>query len=207
MLRDPLHRLRRPCLRALRGQDARQARAARRRAADARLGGARADRLPRAGRGRRAGGDRRAARPSRSSSSRSSRGPRWGSSSRAPPAELPAALIAALSYGPRVLLERYVEGRELAVSLLAGADGDVAGPADRRGGPPRPPVLRLRGPLRDRAAPISSARRSSTTSSRSACSEIGRAAWELLDCRGFARVDMILAPDGPTCSRSTRSRA
>jgi D-alanine-D-alanine ligase len=28
--------------------------------------------------------------------------------------------------------------------------------------------------------------------------EIARSAWELLDCRGFARVDMILGPDGPT---------
>ena len=27
--------------------------------------------------------------------------------------------------------------------------------------------------------------------------EIALAAWELLSCRGFARVDMILGPDGP----------
>ena len=32
--------------------------------------------------------------------------------------ELPAALVAAFSYGDRVLLERFVEGRELAVGVL-----------------------------------------------------------------------------------------
>ncbi|MGE5636037.1 MAG: D-alanine--D-alanine ligase family protein [Nocardioidaceae bacterium] len=35
-------------------------------------------------------------------------------------ADVPAALIAAFSYDSKVLLERYVEGRDLAVSLLAG---------------------------------------------------------------------------------------
>ena len=36
---------------------------------------------------------------------------------------MPAALIAAFSYDRKVLLERYVSGRELAVSLLDGVDG------------------------------------------------------------------------------------
>ena len=35
------------------------------------------------------------------------------------PADVPAALVAAFSYDSKVLLERYVDGRDLAVSLLA----------------------------------------------------------------------------------------
>ena len=37
---------------------------------------------------------------------------------------MPAALVAAFSYDRKVLLERYVDGRELAVSVLDGADGE-----------------------------------------------------------------------------------
>jgi D-alanine-D-alanine ligase len=113
-------------------------------------------------------------------------------------AELPAALIAALSYGPTVLLERYVEGRELAVSLLA----DVAGgpvavlpiveavPRDRH--------------FYDFAARYDIGRTDFLCPAKldddiaERVREIARSAWDLLDCRGFARVDMILGPDGPT---------
>jgi D-alanine-D-alanine ligase len=111
--------------------------------------------------------------------------------------ELPAALIAALSYGPRVLLERYVAGRELAVSLLAGADGAVqvlpiveAVPRDRQ--------------FYDFAARYEIGRTDFLCPAKldhelaERVAQIGRAAWEILDCRGFARVDMILAPEGPT---------
>jgi D-alanine-D-alanine ligase len=112
-------------------------------------------------------------------------------------AELPAALIAALSYGPRVLLERYVAGRELAVSLLAGVDGAVqalpiveAVPRDRQ--------------FYDFAARYEIGRTDFVCPAQlddelaEHVREIGRAAWEILDCRGFARVDMILASNGPT---------
>ena len=61
-------------------------------------------------------------------------------------ADVPAALVSAFSYDSRVLLERYVDGRDLAVSIL---DGEAlpggGGGAARRG------VLRLRGALRDRS--------------------------------------------------------
>jgi D-alanine-D-alanine ligase len=40
--------------------------------------------------------------------------------------EVPAALVAAFSYDRKVLLERYVAGRELAVSVLQDADGSGA---------------------------------------------------------------------------------
>ena len=112
--------------------------------------------------------------------------------------ELPAALIAALSYGPRVLLERYVEGRELAVSLLCGEDGGLpealpiveAVPRDRQ--------------FYDFAARYEIGRTDFVCPAAlddeltQRVQAIGRAAWELLDCRGFARVDMILESDGPT---------
>ncbi|HEY2216672.1 MAG TPA: D-alanine--D-alanine ligase [Solirubrobacteraceae bacterium] len=39
--------------------------------------------------------------------------------------ELPAALVGALSYGSKVLIERYVRGRDLAVSVLDGPEGPL----------------------------------------------------------------------------------
>ena len=43
-------------------------------------------------------------------------------------ADVPAALVAAFSYDGRVLLERHVDGRDLAVSVLEGPDGPAALP-------------------------------------------------------------------------------
>lgn len=43
-------------------------------------------------------------------------------------ADVPAALVAAFSYDAKVLLERYVAGRDLAVSVLDGPDGATALP-------------------------------------------------------------------------------
>jgi D-alanine-D-alanine ligase len=43
-------------------------------------------------------------------------------------ADVPAALIAAFSYADRVLLERHVRGRDLAVSVLEGGEGPLALP-------------------------------------------------------------------------------
>jgi D-alanine-D-alanine ligase len=48
------------------------------------------------------------------------------------PADVPAALVAAFSYDRKVLLERYVHGRELAVSILDGDGGSFARPSCRR---------------------------------------------------------------------------
>ena len=69
-------------------------------------------------------------------------------------ADVPAALVAAFSYDRKVLLERYVHGRELAVSILAAGDGQADGAADRRGGARGGGLLRLRGALRDRPHPL-----------------------------------------------------
>ena len=43
-------------------------------------------------------------------------------------ADVPGALVSGFSYDSRVLLERYVAGRELAVSIVEGADGPEALP-------------------------------------------------------------------------------
>jgi D-alanine-D-alanine ligase len=110
--------------------------------------------------------------------------------------ELPAALVAALSYGTRVLLERHVAGRELAVAVLSGENG---APAQAL------PIVEAlpRGPEYDFAARYEIGRTEFVCPAEldpavaERVREIALAAWGLLGCRGFARVDMILGPDGP----------
>ena len=122
--RHPLHRPRRRRLRALHGQGPGQARAARGRGADARLVRLQRDRLPRARRRRCARASSRSGSASRSWSSRAAAARRSASSSPQQLVEVPEALVSAFSYDDRVLLERFVDGRELAVSVL----GDEALP-------------------------------------------------------------------------------
>jgi D-alanine-D-alanine ligase len=112
-------------------------------------------------------------------------------------AELPRALVAALSYGTRVLLERYVKGRELAVSLLAGPDGAPALVLPIVEAVPQGPEFYDFAARYDigRTEFVCPAVLEPDVAER--VREIALAAWELLSCRGFARVDMILGPDGP----------
>ena len=74
------------------------------------------------------------------------------------PSDVPGALVAAFSYDRKVLLERYVAGRDLAVSIID-EDGRAAGAADRRGGARAGGLLRLRVALRDRAHAVRVPRR------------------------------------------------
>jgi len=107
------------------------------------------------------------------------------------PAEVPQALVAAFSYDDRVLLERFVEGRELAVSLL----GEEALPiveaipvsGDRYDFEARYEIGRTRFAC---PAELSEAERRLVT-------EVALGAYRALGCSGFARVDLILAADGP----------
>ena len=108
------------------------------------------------------------------------------------PEEVPAALIAASSYGRKVLIERAVSGRELAVSILDGEALPIveAVPKERGG---YDFAARYDIGRTDFVCP---ARLPDGVSER--CQEIAVAAWALLGCRGFARVDMILGDAGPT---------
>jgi D-alanine-D-alanine ligase len=105
--------------------------------------------------------------------------------------EVPGALLAAFSYDDRVLLERHVDGRELAVSLLA---GDPLPPVearpkeeDRFDYEARYEIGRTRYVC---PAAISSAE-------AAAVREAAEATYATLGCEGFARVDVILADEGP----------
>jgi D-alanine-D-alanine ligase len=106
------------------------------------------------------------------------------------PADLPAALVAAFSYDSKVLLERYVNGRDLAVSIL---DGEAL------------PVVE--------AAPEGDAfydfqARYEIGRTRFICPadlpaglteqahEQALATYRLLGCHAFARVDLMLGEDG-----------
>ena len=104
--------------------------------------------------------------------------------------EVPQALVAAFSYDDRVLLERHVEGRELAVSLLSG----IALPA-----------VEARPREEDR---FSYEARYEIGRTEYICpADLGAAeglvidaalrTWDALGFDGFGRVDLILADDGP----------
>ena len=106
-------------------------------------------------------------------------------------AEVPQALVAAFSYDDRVLLERFVRGRELAVSVL----GDEALPvveAIPEGGDSydfeaRYEIGRTRFVC---PADLDDEQRREVT-------ETALATYRALGCSGFARVDLILAEGGP----------
>jgi D-alanine-D-alanine ligase len=105
-------------------------------------------------------------------------------------AEVPEALIAAFSYDSRVLLERYVEGRELAVSVLGEEPLPVveAIPAgeDRYDFEARYEIGRTTF-----ACPAE------LGEGAGAVSEAALGAYRALGCSGFARADLILGAQGP----------
>jgi D-alanine-D-alanine ligase len=103
--------------------------------------------------------------------------------------DVPEALVSAFSYDDRVLLERYVKGRELAVSLL---DGEPL------------PVVEVRPKEEDR---FNYEARYEIGRTEYLCpaelpdgqagevQEVARRAYEVLGCTGFARVDLMLDAD------------
>jgi D-alanine-D-alanine ligase len=109
-------------------------------------------------------------------------------------ADVPAALVAAFSYDSKVLLERHVEGRDLAVSVLDGP-----------GGPEALPVVEAVPRDEDfydfearyeigRTAFVCPAELPDPAGER--VGELAVAAYELLGCSGFARVDLMLDGEG-----------
>jgi D-alanine-D-alanine ligase len=105
--------------------------------------------------------------------------------------DVPEALVSAFSYDSRVLLERFVNGRELAVSVL--------------GGEPLPVVEAIprAGDSYDFEARYEIGRTSFVcpaelgSDDMAAVTEAALGAYEALGCSGFSRVDLILGPDGP----------
>jgi D-alanine-D-alanine ligase len=108
------------------------------------------------------------------------------------PGEVPAALMTALAYDDRVLLERFVPGRELAVSVL-GSDDPWALPVVEA--IPRAREFydfeaRYTPGLTDFEAPARLPDAVAEDAARLALS-----CYRALGCRGFGRVDLILDPD------------
>lgn len=105
--------------------------------------------------------------------------------------EVPQALLAALSYDERVLLERHVGGRELAVSFLDGTPLPIVEAiperADEFNYEARYEIGRTRY-----ACPAEL-----SAGEADAVNEAAVRTWEALGCEGFARVDIMLGADGP----------
>jgi D-alanine-D-alanine ligase len=110
------------------------------------------------------------------------------------PSDVPEALIAAFSYDDRVLLERHVEGRELAVSLLEGDQGVEALPIVEA--KPRQEYFydfEARYEI-GKTEFVCPADLSADVTARA--QELAVETYRLLGCYGFARVDMILSASG-----------
>jgi D-alanine-D-alanine ligase len=107
--------------------------------------------------------------------------------------DVPAAIVAAFSYDTKVLLERHVTGRELAVSVLDGPDGPQALPvveAIPRGGDHYDFEARYEIGSTDFICPAEL----SADITRQV-QELALAAYRVLGCYGFARVDLMLDAD------------
>jgi D-alanine-D-alanine ligase len=112
-------------------------------------------------------------------------------------ADVPTALVAAFSYDRKVLLERYVEGRELAVSIVEDPDPTHSAPAVL----PIVEAVPVRQDAEDfydfearyeigRTRFVCPAELEDAVAARAA--EIALETYGLLGCAGFARVDLML---------------
>jgi D-alanine-D-alanine ligase len=105
--------------------------------------------------------------------------------------EVPQALVSAFSYDDRVLLERFVDGRELAVSVL----GDEALPVVE--------AIPAEGDRYDFEARYEIGRTRFVCPAEldeqqtAAVTEAALATYRALGCSGFARIDLILDAEGP----------
>jgi len=100
--------------------------------------------------------------------------------------EVPEALVSAFSYDNRVLLERFVEGRELAVSVLGGEALPVV-EAIPTGGDRYDFEARYEIGRTDFRCPAEVGEETTLRAQ-----ELAVAVYRLLGCYGFARVDLML---------------
>jgi D-alanine-D-alanine ligase len=105
--------------------------------------------------------------------------------------EVPEALVSAFSYDSRVLLERFVDGRELAVSVLGGEALPIV-EAIPAGGDRYDFEARYEIGRTEFACPAELGEADSA-----AVASAALAAYEALGCSGFSRVDLILGENGP----------
>jgi D-alanine-D-alanine ligase len=105
--------------------------------------------------------------------------------------EVPEALVSAFSYDNRVLLERFVEGRELAVSVLGGEPLPVV-EAIPTGGDRYDFEARYEIGRTDFVCPAALGEEDADAVTAAALG-----AYETLGCSGFSRVDLILGEGGP----------
>ncbi len=106
-------------------------------------------------------------------------------------ASVPEALVAAFSYDDRVLLERYVDGRELAVGILGTAPLPIV-EAIPRDSDTFDFEARYEIGRTDYTCPAELPAGDAEEVARAAAK-----AYEVLGCSGFSRVDLMLGPDGP----------
>ena len=109
------------------------------------------------------------------------------------PGEVPAALMAALAYDDRLLMEHYVSGRELSVSVLGDSDPQALPIVEAI------PLGREFYDFESRYTPGATDLRSPADlppDVTEAVIEIALRCYRALGCRGFARIDTILDGDG-----------
>ncbi|MDX6435466.1 MAG: D-alanine-D-alanine ligase, partial [Gaiellaceae bacterium] len=106
------------------------------------------------------------------------------------PRDVPGALVAAFSYGDKVLLESYVEGRDLAVSVLDSVGG---------GEPQVLPIVEAIPHEDDRYEARYEIGRTDFVCPADLPDEVTERAqglaldvWRTLGCKGFARIDLML---------------
>jgi D-alanine-D-alanine ligase len=114
----------------------------------------------------------------------------------AEPADVPGALVAAFSYDDRVLLERHIRGRELAVGLLETETGVEALPIVEA--QPKEEEYFFDFEARYEIGKTNYVCPADLPPEVKAhAQEIAVSTYRLLGCYGFARVDMMLGEDGP----------
>ena len=110
------------------------------------------------------------------------------------PSDVPQALVAAFSYDRKVLLERYVRGRDLAVSIIDEADGPRALPVVEAV-PQQEDYFDFESRYEiGRTKFVCPAELDGTVTARA--KEIALEVYELLGLRGFGRIDLMLESGG-----------
>ena len=149
------------------------------------------DRLPRARRRRRAGRGSRSASASRWWSSRAAAAPRSASGSPPAPARFPRRWSPPSATTTGSCSSASSTGASWRSACSAASRCRSSRRSRRRA------TATTSRPATRSAAPASSARPSSTATERAAVTEAALGAYRALGCSGFARVDLILAEDGP----------